>query len=208
MTKKPNMKTPPIINDSAIYQTQNGAITLKQDVSSDMLWASQAHIADIFEIERSVVTKHIRNILKNKELDENSVRAKLAHTAEDGKSYQVQFYSLDVILAVGYRTNSKKAIAFRQWATKTLKEHIHKGFTINRTRLQKNYTDFLKSVDEVKALLPRERPLIFLASNVQKTASLVSLAMLCNLFQERTSTPVSKKKQPTSCISLSKIIHL
>jgi len=115
MIKKPNMKTPPIVNDSAIYQTKNGAITLKQDVSSDMLWASQAHIADIFEIERSVVTKHIRNILKNKELDENSVRAKLAHTAEDGKSYQVQFYSLDVILAVGYRTNSKKAIAFRQW---------------------------------------------------------------------------------------------
>lgn len=86
-----------------------------------MLWASQAHIADIFVIERSVVTKHIRNILKNRELDENSVRAKLAHTtAEDGKSYQVKFYSLDVILAVGYRTNSKKAIAFRQWATKTL----------------------------------------------------------------------------------------
>ena len=148
------MKTLPIVNDSAIYQTKNGAITLKQDVSSDMLWASQAHIADIFEIERSVVTKHIRNILKNKELDENSVRAKLAHTAEDGKSYQVQFYSLDVILAVGYRTNSKKAIAFRQWATKTLKDHIHKGFTINRTRLQKNYTDFLKAVDNVKALLP------------------------------------------------------
>ena len=97
MTKKPNMKTHPIVNDSAIYQTKNGAITLKQDASSDMLWASQAHIADIFEIERSVVTKHIRNILKNKELDENSVRAKLAHTAEAGKSYQVQFYSLDVI---------------------------------------------------------------------------------------------------------------
>ncbi|MDA9272211.1 hypothetical protein N9Q05_02390 [bacterium] len=76
------MKTHPIVNDSAIYQTKNGAITLKQDASSDMLWASQAHIADIFEIERSVVTKHIRNILKNKELDENSVRAKLAHTAE------------------------------------------------------------------------------------------------------------------------------
>lgn len=108
------MKTAPMVNHSAIYQTKNGAITLKQDVSSDMLWASQAHIADIFEIERSVVTKHIRNILKNKELDENSVRAKLAHIAEDGKSYQVQFYSLDVILAVGYRTNSKKAIAFRQ----------------------------------------------------------------------------------------------
>ena len=78
----------------------------------------------------------------------------MAHTGEDGKSYQVQFYSLDVILAVGYRTNSKKAIAFRQWATKTLKDHISKGFTINRTRLQKNYAEFLKAIDDVKTLLP------------------------------------------------------
>ena len=94
------MKIKNPIDDTIIYQAKNGAITLKQDASSDMLWASQNHIADIFEIERSVVTKHIRNILKDKELEENSVRAKLAHTAEGGKSYQVQFYSLDVILAV------------------------------------------------------------------------------------------------------------
>lgn len=148
------MKTHPIVNDSAIYQTKNGAITLKKDVSSDMLWASQNQIADIFEVKRPAVTKHIRNILKDKELDESSVRSKMEHTAEDGKTYEVQFYSLDVILAVGYRINSKKAIAFRQWATKTLKDHIYKGFTINRTRLQKNYTDFLKAIDDVKALLP------------------------------------------------------
>ena len=150
------MKIKKNIDDTVIYQTKNGAITLKQDASADMLWASQNHIADIFEIERSVVTKHIRNILKDKELDENSVRAKLAHTAEDGKVYQVQFYSLDVILAVGYRTNSKKAIAFRQWATKTLKDHIYKGYTINKHRIQKNYDEFLKAIDDVKTLLPTD----------------------------------------------------
>lgn len=143
-------------NDTVIYQTKNGAITLKQDASAEMLWASQTHIADIFEIERSVATKHIRNILKDKELYEKSVCAKLAHTAEDGKTYQVQFYSLDVILAVGYRTNSKKAIAFRQWATKTLKDHIYKGYTINRARIQKNYSEFLKAIDDVKTLLPAD----------------------------------------------------
>src|SRR5579872_510869 len=150
------MKIQKNIDETVIYQTKNGAITLKQDVSSDMLWASQAHIADIFEIERSVATKHIRNILKDKELNADSVCAKLAHTAEDGKTYQVQFYSLDVILAVGYRTNSKKAIAFRQWATKTLKDHIYKGYTINQNRIQKNYTEFLKAVDDVKTLLPAD----------------------------------------------------
>lgn len=148
------MKIQKNIDDTVIYQTKNGAISLKQDVTSDMLWASQAHIADIFEIERSVVTKHIRNILKDKELNADLVCAKLAHTAEDGKTYQVQFYSLDVILAVGYRTNSRKAIAFRQWVTKTLKDHIYKGYTINKNRIQKNYSEFLKAIDDVKALLP------------------------------------------------------
>jgi len=93
-----------------------------------------------------MTSKHIRNILKDKELNANSVCSKMEHTAEDGKTYQVQFYSLDVILAVGYRTNSKKAIAFRQWATKTLKDHIEKGFTINRNRVQRNYTEFLKAI--------------------------------------------------------------
>lgn len=148
------MKIKKNIDDTVIYQTKNGAITLKQDASSDMLWASQNHIADIFEVGRTAVTKHIRNILKDKELYANSVCAKMAHTAEDGKKYEIQFYSLDVILAVGYRINSKKAIAFRQWATKTLKEHIYKGYTINQKRIQKNYAEFLKAVDDIKTLLP------------------------------------------------------
>lgn len=148
------MKIQKNIDDTIIYQTKNGAITLKQDVSADMLWASQNQIADIFEVKRPAVTKHIRNILKDKELNANSIRSKMEHMAENGRSYQVQLYSLDVILAVGYRINSKKAIAFRQWATKTLKDHIYKGYTINKTRIQKNYDEFIKAIDDVKTLLP------------------------------------------------------
>ena len=113
-------------NETIVYQAKTGAIELKQDTATNTVWATQVDIAGIFDIERSVITKHIRNILKDKELLSNSVCAKMARTAEDGKTYQVQFYSLDVILAVGYRTNSSKAIAFRQWATHTLKNHITK----------------------------------------------------------------------------------
>ena len=91
-----------------IYQAKNGAIELRGDFKHDNIWATQAQISDVFGSERSVVTKHIRNILKNKELDEKSVCAKFAHTGNDGKTYQVQFYNLDVILGVGYRTNSKE----------------------------------------------------------------------------------------------------
>jgi hypothetical protein len=144
------MKQEMTLNQTVIYQTKTGAIELRQNIQADMIWASQAHIANIFEVERSVITKHIRNILKDYELDADSVCANFAHTADDGKTYQVQFYNLDVILAVGYRTNSAKAIAFRQWATRILKEHILTGYTINRNRIKTNYSQFLKAVEEVK----------------------------------------------------------
>ncbi len=137
-----------------IYQAKNGAIELRGDFTRETVWATQAQIADVFQAERSVVTKHIRNILKDKELETNAVCAKFAHTADDGKVYQVQFYNLDVILAVGYRTSSKKAIEFRQWATKTLRSYIVDGFAINKNRITKNYEQFLNVVDDIKKLLP------------------------------------------------------
>lgn len=148
------MKTASKIQN-VIYQTKAGELTLKQDTRNEHdIWATQAQISEIFETERSVITKHIQNILKDKELDQKSVCAKMAHTADDGKTYQVQFYSLDLILAIGYRTNSKNAISFRKWATKILKNHITDGYTINRHRIKHNYDHFLKAVDDVKTLLP------------------------------------------------------
>jgi hypothetical protein len=83
-----------------IYQSKSGAIELKGDFKRETVWASQAQIADLFDVERSVITKHINNILKDKELDKNSVCANFAHTAKDGKTYQVQYYNLDLILAI------------------------------------------------------------------------------------------------------------
>ncbi|MDP2703843.1 MAG: RhuM family protein [bacterium] len=136
-----------------IYQAPSGAIELRGDFNKETIWATQAQIADLFSIERSVATKHIRNILKDKELNSNSVCANFAHTADDGKIYQVQFYNLDLILAVGYRANSSRAIEFRQWATKTLREHITKGYTVNRKRIAQNYDAFIKAVADVQALL-------------------------------------------------------
>lgn len=135
-----------------IYQSKTGAIELKKD--ADTVWATQAEIAEIFDVNRPAITKHIRNILKDRELNANSVCSKMEHTAVDGKVYEIQIYNLDIILAVGYRTNSSKAIAFRQWATRTLKAHITKGYTLNRQRIKKNYESFMQAVDDVKSLLP------------------------------------------------------
>lgn len=115
------------------------------------MWATQAQIAEIFDIERSVITKHIGNILKVREIDEKSNVQKM-HIANSDKS--IAFYSLDVILAVGYRANSAKAIRFRQWASQVLRQHLVDGYTINRSRIAKNYQEFLRSVEEVQQLLP------------------------------------------------------
>ncbi len=148
------MKKEKLQNQIIIYRSKTGAIELKSDVKNDTIWATQEQIAEIFDIERSVITKHIRNILKDKELEFDSVCAKFARTASDGKTYQVQFYSLDVILAVGYRTNSSRAIVFRQWATKILRKHVTKGYTINRSRIKRNYLEFMKAVENLKIILP------------------------------------------------------
>ncbi|KKQ20868.1 MAG: hypothetical protein US34_C0003G0014 [Candidatus Nomurabacteria bacterium GW2011_GWC2_36_9] len=138
-------------NKIVIYQTKNGALELRGDVKSDTIWATQAQIALVFNVERSVITKHINNLLKDKEINEKSNVQKM-HIANSDKP--VAFYSLDVILSIGYRTNSKVAIAFRQWATKTLREHMTKGYTINRKQIGKNYDSFLKTVESIQNLLP------------------------------------------------------
>ena len=141
-------------NDIVIYQNKSGAIELRGDFKKETLWANQSQIAGLFDVDRSVITKHINNILKNKELDENAVCAKFAHTGTDGKTYQVQFYNLDIILAVGYRTNSKRAIEFRKWATRTLRRYIVDGYAINKHRIAKHYAQFLEAVENIKQALP------------------------------------------------------
>lgn len=138
-------------NNLIIYQAKSGAIELRGDNTNETLWASQAEIASVFGVERSVVTKHINNILKNNEVPLKSNVQKM-HIAKSDKP--VNLYSLDIILSVGYRTNSKIAIDFRKWATKTLKEHITKGYTINPKQVAKNYQEFLKTIESVQSLLP------------------------------------------------------
>ena len=134
-----------------IYQAPSGAIELRGDFNKETIWATQAQIASVFQIERSVITKHIRNIFKDREISEKSNVQKM-HIPNSDKP--VAFYSLDIILAVGYRANSKRAIEFRQWATKTLREHITKGYAINRKRIAHNYDAFMKAVADIQTLLP------------------------------------------------------
>ena len=136
-------------SELAVYQAKNGAIELREDVGRETVWATQAQIADIFDVERSVVTKHLGKIFKVEEIDRKSNVQKM-HIPNSDKL--VSFYSLDIILSVGYRTNSKKAIEFRQWSNKILKQHITQGYTINPSIIKNNYQQFLAAVSDIKAL--------------------------------------------------------
>ncbi len=118
-----------------IYQTPQKEVKLEVQLEKETVWLSQSQIATLFGTQRPAITKHLNNIFKAGELNKNSVSSILEHTATDGKTYKTQFYNLDAIISIGYRVNSKRATQFRIWATKTLKEHLIKGYTINEKRL-------------------------------------------------------------------------
>jgi len=123
-------------NEILLYTTPNGKVKVEIYLQNETIWLTQQKIADLFGVERSVVTKHLKNIFQSGELKEISVSAKIAHTASDAKTYQTQFYNLDAIISVGYRVNSTQATHFRIWATERLKEYIIKGFTMDDERLK------------------------------------------------------------------------
>ncbi len=139
------------------YQTKTGSIELKGDFKKETLWANLQQIADLFDTDKSGISRHIKNIYETKELEQKSTVAKIATVQKEGSrevKREIEFYNLDIILSVGYRVNSKKATEFRKWATKTLHEHITKGYTINRSQIKNNYSEFMQAVENLKVLLP------------------------------------------------------
>ncbi|KAF5068292.1 Virulence protein RhuM family protein [anaerobic digester metagenome] len=121
-----------------MYQTEDGLIKIEVTFDNDTVWLSIDQMAELFQRDRSVIGKHIRNIFKEGELEKNSVWAKFAYTAEDGKTYQVDHYNLDVIISVGYRVKSLRGTQFRIWASSVLKEYMKKGFAMNDELLKNN----------------------------------------------------------------------
>lgn len=124
-------------------------------IRDETLWCTQKAMAQLFGVDRTVVSKHLKNIFESAELQQDSVCAKFAHTVEDGKIYNTQFYNLDAVISVGYRVNSLQATRFRQWTTKILNEYIKKGFVLNDDRLKQGETVF--GQDYFQELLERIR---------------------------------------------------
>lgn len=143
-------------NEIIIYQDKDGLAKVGVKIESDTLWLTQLQIAELFGVQKAAISKHLSNIFKSGELDKNSVVSILETTASDGKSYSTAWYNLDAIIAVGYRVNSKRATAFRIWATNVLKEYMKKGFALDDNRLKElggggYFKELLERIRDIRA---------------------------------------------------------
>jgi death-on-curing family protein len=129
------MKNEPKKGEIVIYQTPDKKVKIDVSLENETIWLTQLQVAKLFGVQVPAINKHLKNIFREKELVEKSVVSILEITAADGKKYKTASYNLDAIISVGYRVNSNRATQFRVWATKTLKDHLVKGFTINEKRV-------------------------------------------------------------------------
>ena len=136
-------------NDLLIYKNSEGNIIVDAIYKDETLWLTQKGMSKVFDCTTDNISLHLKNIFKDKELNETSVTENSSITASDGKNYKTKIYSLDAIIAVGYRVNSKKATEFRIWATKVLKEYIQKGFALNDERFIRGNKYDAKYFDEL-----------------------------------------------------------
>ncbi len=141
-----------------LYSDENGREFVNVIFKDETFWLTQKAMSELFDCTTDNISRHLKNIFTDGELDKDSVTEKFSVTAADGKNYQTQHYNLDAIIAVGYRVNSKKATRFRQWATETLKEYIQKGFVLNDEMMKnghpfgKDYFDeLLERIREIRA---------------------------------------------------------
>ena len=144
-----------------IFTNQAGEDSIEVRYQDETIWLTQKLMAELFSVDRSVITKHLQNIFNDNELDQDSVCASFAHTAADGKNYNTNFYNLDAIISVGYRVNSKRATQFRQWATQVLREFAIKGYVLDKQRLENgaflNEDYFERLLEEIREIRLSER---------------------------------------------------
>jgi len=143
-------------NKIVLFKNEKGDVELRADMEKDTLWATQAQIAEVFDINVRTVNEHIINIFNTGELKEISVIRNSRITAKDGKKYMVKFYNLDAIIAVGYRVNSKEATKFRIWATTILRDYLVKGYNLNKYSL-KNSDEKFNDLHEAIAFMESKK---------------------------------------------------
>ena len=160
--------------DFMVFTKDAGSDSIEVRIQDGDVWLTQKAISMLFDVDRTVVTKHLKNIFETGELDENSTCANFAQVADNGKTYQYKFYSLSAIIAVGYRTNSERALQFRQWATKVLDTFTKQGYVLDKNRLingqifDEDYFEHL--ISEIQEIRASERRFYQKITDIYSTA--------------------------------------
>lgn len=190
-----------------IFISQDGQLQLTVAVDTETVWLTQAEICVLFDRERSVITKHINNVFKEGELERDSVCAIFARTADDGKTYQTQYFNLDVIISVGYRVKSKRGVQFRQWATNTLKQHLLQGYTLNQQRLVQRGIEFnqalallSKTLTNQALINPDGQAVVNVIAEYARSWSLLQG------YDEQSLTEITHKQQQMQPLALDEVL--
>ena len=163
-------------NELIIYQTEDGKTHIDVKMQNETIWLTQIQIAQLFDVKRPAISKHLKNIFESGELKEKSVVSILETTANDGKLYKKNYYNLDAIISIGYRVNSSKATKFRIWATSTLRDYLTKGYVINEEKL-KLEQEKVKTLQNTISLLSRS-----LTNQVENMEDARQIAQLLDNF--------------------------
>ena len=210
-------------NEIIIFNSNELAhhIEVRMDEEKETFWLALNQIASLFERDKSVISRHIKNVFSNAELDKNSVVAFFAITAADGKIYNVEHFNLDVILSVGYRVNSKRGTQFRIWANRVLKDYLLKGYAVNNriNRIEDQMENIKNKVDQIDLqlhtqLIPTQG--IFFEGQVFDAYALSSriirsankrIVLIDNYIDESTLVHLSKKREGVTVLLLTKTMN-
>jgi hypothetical protein len=196
-------------NEIILYQSDN-AVQLEVLLENETVWLTLNQMSDLFERDKSVISRHISNIFKEEELNKNSVVAKNATTASDGKIYLVEYYNLDVIISVGYRVKSRRGTQFRIWANNVLKDYLLKGYAVNRRieNLERRVSATEDKIDFfVKTALPPVQGIFYdgqifdaykFVADLVKSAT-KSIVLIDNYLDESVLILLSKRKENVKC---------
>lgn len=196
-------------NEIILYQSDN-AVQLEVMLENETVWLTLNQMSILFERDKSVISRHISNIFKEQELDKNSVVAKNATTASDGKTYLIEYYNLDVIISVGYRIKSKRGTQFRIWANKVLKDYLLKGYAVNQRieNLERRVSATEDKIDFfVRTALPPVQGIFYdgqifdaykFVADLVKSAT-KSIVLIDNYLDESVLILLSKRKENVKC---------
>jgi hypothetical protein len=190
-----------------IFKTKDDKISVDVRFDEETAWLNLDQMTELFERDKSTISRHIKNVFEEGELDRNSVVANFATTAADGKTYQVDYYNLDVIISVGYRVKSLRGTQFRQWATRRLNEYIRKGFALDDERLKNGGGRYFRELlQRIRDIRSSERNLYQQVTEstpqrlttIQKPISRESSSLLCRIKCTTPRTDTQQRKLFTS----------